>query len=609
MYWLKQNKVIWDLNQAQFYNDRALIFANCTDSPPGFTLLQLLSPNIHCKAFITTCIPINGKFYISSSKHKQMMCFFQRKCCGGNCVQHGPCVSDVSGNDEIDMAWCFASDFWPPSAFPWIERCHNWPPPRAVQDIVNKGCHFVAIGHKLGNHEHDEWRISFSLAEQKLVFEMNHCQFLVYGLLKILTKEIFHRMLGNEGKLLCSYHMKTAVFWGIQHNIIYFWCPQNLLECFWVCFKLILKWVYEGVCPNFFIPENNMFLHNIYGEAQKNLFNNLYALYQKGIAFLLLSPSINFWIITSLLDPRRICTEYIRIFEDEFDPELFTEISKKNLVYDDLPSCMRCLITVEKLISSHLTEYHVIMLLRSIADIFQATAFILHELNKKTGLNKRVYVADKTSCYMVKQAAKFGFISDMLYTAIYYYKTLRYVKSLFFIKTTKLKLTRPYILRSHKVADKSYTEALGGKPLSTKMRQAVAMHIIVDGKTRYINELVPEIASNRQNGMFGIAIADRVMLLMLEILCYIHIDRKKAHSALNDLQDLVHRGEVEIEPGIGKDIAWQILGICQQMTGNHKAALYSYLQSLQQDPIHRIQTATLIRILTLYSDLRRYRED
>lgn len=48
--------------------------------------------------------------------------------------------------------------------------------------------------------------------------------------------------------------MKTAVFWAIQQNALPHWRPQNLLVGFWVCFKLLIKWVYEGVCPNFFHP-------------------------------------------------------------------------------------------------------------------------------------------------------------------------------------------------------------------------------------------------------------------------------------------------------------------------------------------------------------------
>ena len=76
---------------------------------------------------------------------------------------------------------------------------------------------------------------------------MNHTQFLTYGLLKLFVKDINNGLSENE-KLLCSYHMKTAIFWTIQRITIAQWCPQQLLAGFWACFKLLLKWVYEGVC-------------------------------------------------------------------------------------------------------------------------------------------------------------------------------------------------------------------------------------------------------------------------------------------------------------------------------------------------------------------------
>ncbi|XP_061168975.1 uncharacterized protein LOC133178248 [Saccostrea echinata] len=605
MLWFNEYKVIWNLPQSQIYRRESLILANCTNSPPGFALLQPLTPFLAYEFISSSCIRKNSRLYISSSKYKQNMSLRERQYMGGHCFLHGPCTSGMHQGEPFDNAHCFSSDFWPPAASSWIDRCNTWPRPHVVQEIVKKGCHLVAIGHKLGKHEDEEWRISFSFAEQRLVFEFNHSQFLVYGLLKMLSKEIFHKLSGDEGKLLCSYHMKTAVFWVIQQNTISFWCPQNLLECFWVCFKLILKWVYEGVCPNFFIPKNNMFLHNIYGEAQKNLFNNLYELHQKGIAFLLHSPSIRSYITDALYNFRLpICTdERILISEVEFDVELFNEINKNygegsEKLLEVIPSVR----TVEQLIGSPLTNYQVIMLQREIANKLQTTAFILHKMYMNSTINKLVYVSDKMSCYMVKLAAKFGFISDTLYIAMHYYNTLRYTEALSVIKKIKLKLAQPYIMRHKTVYEDIYTAAVGGEAWSTKMRQAVAMQIKL-GKNCYINELIPEIQFSKLNGEQVLNVGDLIMLHMLEILCYIHLDRTRAQTVLNDLQFFVNYNERGVAAERIKDISWQILGICQQATGNHRAALFSYQQSLRQEPFHKIQQATLMRIQSLYSDL------
>lgn len=161
---------------------------------------------------------------------------------------------------SYDDAYGFGSDFWPPSASSWIERCHAWPSPHVVENIVRNGCHFVAIGHKLGNHIDNEWRISFTQAEKKLVYSMNHTQFLTYGLLKLVLNEKINIGLKDEDKLLCSYQIKTVVFWAIQQNPLHQWCPQKLLAGFWVCFKLLIKWVYEGSVPISLFPKTICFL-------------------------------------------------------------------------------------------------------------------------------------------------------------------------------------------------------------------------------------------------------------------------------------------------------------------------------------------------------------
>ncbi|XP_048732916.2 uncharacterized protein LOC125649415 [Ostrea edulis] len=598
MFWFNE-RVIWDSSQTQFYNvhRQPLILSVSSESPPGFTLLQLLTPRAR-RRVISALVTMNGRHYISSSKYREITCSVIMP----NSTVHGPCGSGaIGGLLEYDTAFCFACDFWPPSASSWIDRCHTWPQPQVVRDIVRSGCHFVAIGHKLGNHESNEWRISFSLAEQKLVYSMNHCQFLTYGLLKLFLKEVINIGLGDNEKLLCSYHMKTAVFWMIQQNKIPNWCPQNLLKCFWYCFKLILKWVYEGVCPNFFIPENNMFLSNIHGEAQNRLFVRLFGFYEKGLASLLHSPSLRFYLVNVLCNPRlRICTdEHTLISEIEFDREMFSEIYRNSAFPSDLYFNMKNLNTVEQLTVSPLTQYQVAMLQVLTASFLHKVVFKLQNMYCSTTENKLMYIADRMSSHMLKLTAKFGCISDRLYIAMYYYKTLRYTEALSVIEMTKVNLAQPYVMYNRTVDTERYTEAVGGQSWSTKLRHAVAWNIELNNSIIYINELMTEQDVSLQNHCSVLSIPPLVVLHMMEFLCYRHINTMRAQTALNDLQVLVHHDQ-GVYVGVNfRDISWQILGICQQISGNLQAALYSYQQSLRQIPFHEIQSATLMRICEL----------
>ncbi|XP_062609432.1 uncharacterized protein LOC134271200 [Saccostrea cucullata] len=603
MKWSNNQCVVWELYQSQYYNThrQTLILCDCSDSPPGFTLLYLLSPSMD-RYIQRVCVRMNNRYYVSSSKYRQFSLSESSLTTPYNPTPHGPCASRTLGPIEFDNAPCFVSDFWPPSASSWIDRCHLWPQPHVVDDIVKNGCHFVAIGHKLGHHEDHEWRISFSQAEQKLVFVMNHCQFLTYGLLKLILTEIINNGVGDDDKLLCSYHMKTAIFWVIQQNTIPHWCPQNLLGGFWVCFKLILKWVYEGVCPNFFIPENNMFLSKICGIKQHQLIIRLSELYEKGLAFLLHSPSIRSYIINVLHNPRNsICTDdHTLISEAEFDRNLFGEILPHNISAKlDIQSCSRYLHTIEQMIGSPLlTQYQVLKLQNITARVLQYTAFKLH-METYTPDNKLSYRADKMSCHMLKLAAKFGCITDMLYIAMYYYKTHRYMEALSFVEMTKVKLAQPYVMHDFIIDTEMYTAAVGGQSWSTKMRQAVARYVRLYNSIHYINELIPELQSALQNHWTFLFVPSLVLLYMLEILCYRHVDTMRVQTALDDLQTLVHYDQGQFIPLHLRDIAWQILGICQQVTGNLQAALYSYQQSLRQKPYNKVHTATEMRIQSL----------
>ncbi|XP_078326498.1 uncharacterized protein LOC144622943 [Crassostrea virginica] len=595
MFWPTNHPVLWDLSQAQFYNTHRdkLILCDSSESPPGFTLLWLPLEEAS-RHVLSACVRMNEALYISSAKYRQ------GKMTGSDEV-HGPCSSGRDGSVEYDRAHCFVSEFWPPSASSWIDRCHSWPPPSVVNDIIKSGCHFVAIGHKLGNNTYNEWRISFSQAEQNLVYVMNHTQFLTYGLLKLFVKE-FNERLSEEEKLLCSYHIKTAVLWAIQQNAIHAWCPQNLLAGLWVCFKLLLKWVYEGVCPNFFIPENNMFLNKVYGEAQNHLFTQLYSLYEKGIAFLLHIPSISSCIMNVLCNPRlSVCTdERTLLSEVLFDLELFDEIFMQSVPPVNLHRCMEYLHTIEQFITLPLKQYQIIMLQKHTATILQCSAFIWHDMYTTTsGSNKQMYIADKLSCYMLKLAAKFGYVSDLLYIAMYFYKTLRHREALSVIEMTKVKLAQPGLMCMRHVDPERYTEAVGGRSCSTKMRHIIAHNIELRNNICYIDELTLEQQSSSLNENHALYIPPFILLHMLEFLCCRHVDPRRAQTALDDIQVLIHHDQGVLVPVELRDISWEILGICQQMTGNQQAAMFSYDQSLRQIPLNKIHTATRHRIQDL----------
>ncbi|XP_078312788.1 uncharacterized protein LOC144619237 [Crassostrea virginica] len=307
-------------------------------------------------------------------------------------------------------------------------------------------------------------------------------------------------------------------------------------------------WVYEGTCPNFFIPENNMFLNKVHGVAQRNLFAKLYRLYEKGEKFALQIPSIS------------------------------THIHLNMIICDPILSA-GCMLGEDPINSEALLD---------------RTLF---------GGNKQMYITDKITCYMLKLASKFGFVSDLLYIAMYLYKTSRYREAICIIAMVKVKLEHPGLMYMGNTDLEKYTRHVAGQSFSKKMRNAVAQNIILDNNIFYITELIPEQQSGLRNNRKLLHIPPVILLHMIEFLCCRHVDPMKAQVVLSDLKRLIHHDQgVSVDRNL-QNISWEILGICQQIAGNYQAALYSYQQALKHSGLPKIRSATEHRIKELQNTI------
>ena len=125
-------------------------------------------------------------------------------------------------------------------------------------------------------------------------------------------------------------------------------------------------------------------------------------------------------------------------------------------------------------------------------------------------------LTDKRCCYMLKLAAKFGFVSDLLYIAMYLYKTFRYRKALSVIEMTKVKLAQPGLMYTTQVDPERYTEAVGGRSWSYKMRHAVPWLIKLYNHICFINELTPKQQSASLYKFSVLQIPPFILLHMLQ---------------------------------------------------------------------------------------------
>ena len=84
----------------------------------------------------------------------------------------------------------------------------------------------------------------------------NSVQLKCYILLKIIKKELINP---NNPESLTSYHIKTCMLYMKEKTPAEFWRPENLLGCMLTALKVLSRWAKEGNCPDYFIPDENMF--------------------------------------------------------------------------------------------------------------------------------------------------------------------------------------------------------------------------------------------------------------------------------------------------------------------------------------------------------------
>ena len=188
---------------------------------------------------------------------------------------------------QLDHVLAFKCKGWPDSAAEWLSRLrrYNWPPAHLIDKMKESGFFLVPVGRSKSRERALEWRISLSLQERLLMFNLTPVQFKCYVLLKLTKKDIIEPMVGEES--LSSYHCKTCMFYMIENTPTEFWRKDNILTCLMSCLEQIADWVEEGACPNYFIPEENMFDGRLNCQARTKLAHALSLLIQSNCKFLI----------------------------------------------------------------------------------------------------------------------------------------------------------------------------------------------------------------------------------------------------------------------------------------------------------------------------------
>ncbi|KAK3083409.1 hypothetical protein FSP39_021849 [Pinctada imbricata] len=242
-----------------------------SESSPGYCLLL----DVNQSYPVNIIHVINEMPFLSSSLWKQYD--LQE----GESI-HGPCRSQIVCDYEYDRAECIYFPSWPDIANNWIlrNRIQSWPSHDIMRNIIMQGCHVVPIGDQSSFYHEHEWRISFSMAERTLMHSLNHVQFLTYNLLRLCLKRIIAK---GSPDVLCSYFMKTTLFYTAENTPSQLWQVENIDTCFKTCLSVLYDYVYHIYCPNFFIPEYNMMKRKVNHTNRQPLLDIIRSLHDIGI--------------------------------------------------------------------------------------------------------------------------------------------------------------------------------------------------------------------------------------------------------------------------------------------------------------------------------------
>ncbi|XP_063406676.1 uncharacterized protein LOC134690630 [Mytilus trossulus] len=313
---------------------------------PGFTRLKLAADDYHSsyrliKDSLVPCLQTNiNVFYVSTFKFVQNI---QQITESVETLQHGPCLSDLYEN--MDFAYCLCCKSFPYNARNWVNRHRkHWPPNEVIDTIVKNGCLLVPIGPKTMTNDDLLWRLSFSVAEKQLVHSFNYTQLLCYGLLKLTLKHIINKKPGVKD-LLCSYFLKTTLFWVSEKVSIETFQLANVFNCFFLCLDTLRSFVNNCYCPNYFIPEQNMFQGKVNIRNNKRLLSIIHGIERGGTAGLI-SNFLSEGAILDCLAPTFKCESSTQL--DFFFYKYICELSSQT----HINNCYRGMIVAKSFLQS-----------------------------------------------------------------------------------------------------------------------------------------------------------------------------------------------------------------------------------------------------------------
>ncbi|XP_063413733.1 uncharacterized protein LOC134696075 isoform X2 [Mytilus trossulus] len=535
--------------------DKVYVIMEMKDTQPGFSKLRLLHTGM--QSIFRFCDKIDNDFYLSSHvyKHSTTNSWLS--------TIHGPCLSDKYG--FLDLVFCLRSKLWITSGRQWLTRSNStWPSYDVKQAIVKHGVLFVPIGVKGSTNEELEWRISFSVGEKLLFCTFTHTQLLCYALMKILLKDVIALDIDCK-ELLCSYFMKTVLFWISEELPSSIWKPANLIHCFMRCFRRLIYCVEYAVCPHYFIPENNLFENKIHGHAQETLLKRLHILNSYGWQCILLSDQISNVHVLAFDIIKESNNFYVNSIQQIFTPTMVTAEFMR------VASAFHLEKVIYNLLSCNSSKIKYLYIYNMSRNCLKSGRFL--PFDEMSG-NKSIYTHYTNYISTLILSTRHDAVSGWLMLASFFYRSQQYNKALHIVNHSLLNCSPEQLI--HLNMSDIYYDLL--KLHVT--RQMNIVQLLNFFRLEFVifksdSMLVPK---ELETGEMYI-IPPVVYRHFLRFLCHYHLrNSRQCREALEDLKLTIAENFFFIRNPLPEAYSYYILGISCQLVGDEESARQAFMR-------------------------------
>ncbi|XP_053375080.1 uncharacterized protein LOC128547207 [Mercenaria mercenaria] len=166
---------------------------------------------------------------------------------------------------------------WPQSSRAWLhqQETNKWPTAEMKRYAKSTKCYVVGVGSTASENVAFEWRLSTSLAERCLMFNLNITQIKCYVLMKMILKSYINVENVDNESYISSFMCKTVLFHCIASKPSCVWKECNILNCLNYCLFTLNNCLLNEHCPHFIVHENNLMAGKFSAEVKQQLLERM----------------------------------------------------------------------------------------------------------------------------------------------------------------------------------------------------------------------------------------------------------------------------------------------------------------------------------------------